>query len=140
MERERIQKLEQELVQRLEQDRTGNNLRSVVQEILYRVSTESVSKTGTLTILRNLRTNIHCVDILAELNRAVLDLRHSFFTFSSTTGRQRETGVPGNTESIRSNGSSVAYPIRSGYVACYRRKNRGVEGGRMHGIAHCNAA
>jgi hypothetical protein len=48
MERERMQKLEQE-VARLEQDRTGSNLRSAVQEILHRVSTESVSKAGTPT-------------------------------------------------------------------------------------------
>lgn len=47
LERERMQKLEQELAQRTDQDRSGSLLRSTVQEILRRVSTESVSKAGT---------------------------------------------------------------------------------------------
>ena len=51
IERERMQKLEQELAQRLELDKTGTNLRSAIQEILRRVSTESVSKSGTLVTL-----------------------------------------------------------------------------------------
>jgi hypothetical protein len=47
MEKERAQKLEQELFQRLDLDKNGTNMSSVMQEILNRVSSESVSKAGT---------------------------------------------------------------------------------------------